>query len=79
MNIIPKKVSANIYWARLSKNDTQEGLARKMGKTQQWIHKIEKGIIEPDFKQLNQLSELLSIDTKDLLFNDLKIRKDNGL
>ena len=55
------QIGENLRILRILKNYSQEGLANKLGKTQNWLQKIEKGEIDIPLSCLTELSKELGI------------------
>jgi transcriptional regulator with XRE-family HTH domain len=64
--MINEKLGENIRIFRTIKGYSQEGLANKLGKSQNWLQKIEKGEIDISFSCLSIITNELGI-TLDLL------------
>lgn len=62
-----KKLAKIIRRTRRQKGLTQQELADKMGVTQPYVSKLEKGDCMPEFKTINRLAESLGIDKEMLL------------
>lgn len=65
--MIINKIGENIRLIRTLKGYSQEGLANKLGKSQNWIQKIEKGEIDVSIKNLEEISKELDIDIEQLI------------
>lgn len=59
--MINEKLGENIRIFRTIKGYSQEGLANKLGKTQNWLQKIEKGEIDIPLSCLTELSKELGV------------------
>lgn len=59
--MVNEKLGENIRIFRTIKGYSQEGLANKLGKSQNWLQKIEKGEIDIPLSCLTELSEELGI------------------
>ena len=59
--MINEKLGENIRIFRTIKGYSQEGLANKLGKTQNWLQKIEKGEIDILLSCLTELSKELGV------------------
>ena len=59
--MINEKLGENIRIFRTIKGYSQEGLAYKLGKTQNWLQKIEKGEIDIPLSCLTELSKELGV------------------
>jgi transcriptional regulator with XRE-family HTH domain len=55
------QIGENLRILRILKNYSQEGLANKLGKTQNWLQKIEKGEIDIPLSCLTELSRELEV------------------
>ena len=69
MELELEKIAKNVLIARTIKGYTQEGLASKIGMTQAWVQKVEKGDIDLSVSSINKLSEGLKIKAINLLFS----------
>jgi len=55
------QIGENLRILRILRNYSQEGLANKLGKTQNWLSKTEKGEIDIPLSCLTELSKELGI------------------
>jgi transcriptional regulator with XRE-family HTH domain len=55
------QIGENLRILRILRNYSQEGLANKLGKTQNWLSKIEKGEIDIPLSCLTELSKELGV------------------
>jgi transcriptional regulator with XRE-family HTH domain len=59
--MVNEKLGENLRILRILRNYSQEGLANKLGKTQNWLSKIEKGEIDIPLSYLTELSKELGV------------------
>ena len=59
--MVNEKLGENLRILRILRNYSQEGLANKLGKTQNWLQKIEKGEIDIPLSCLTELSKELGV------------------
>lgn len=71
------KIGVKIKQLRESKNYTRELIAEKMGISDRTYAKIENGERLPSFEELEKLSQIFAIDSKDLLYGTPKIIFEN--
>jgi transcriptional regulator with XRE-family HTH domain len=71
--MINEKLGENIRIFRTIKGYSQEGLANKLGKTQNWLQKIEKGEIDIPLSCLSLITNELGITLDLLLTFDPKL------
>ncbi|GAB1447741.1 MAG: helix-turn-helix domain-containing protein [Bacteroidetes bacterium] len=64
-----EKIGNNIRIARTIKGYSQEGLAKAIGKSQNWLQKVEKGELDISLTTLNELSKELNVQAEFLLFS----------
>ena len=76
--MINEKLGENIRIFRTIKGYSQEGLANKLGKTQNWLQKIEKGEIDIPLSCLTELSKELGVSVDLLLTFDPKLLLNNN-
>jgi transcriptional regulator with XRE-family HTH domain len=69
MKIDTEQIDKNILLARTIKGFSQEGLANKLGHSQQRLQKVEKAEIDLTFEQINRFSEALEVSPQFLLFS----------
>jgi transcriptional regulator with XRE-family HTH domain len=62
-----KLVGRNVKRARLARNLTQEVLAERTGRTQQYVSGLESGKRNPTVIVLFELSQVLGVSPADLL------------
>jgi transcriptional regulator with XRE-family HTH domain len=55
------QIGENLRILRILRNYSQEGLANKLGKTQNWLPKIEKGEIDIPLSCFTELSKELGV------------------
>jgi transcriptional regulator with XRE-family HTH domain len=55
------QIGENLRILRILRNYSQEGLANKLGKTQNWLSKTEKGEIDIPLSCLTELSKELGV------------------
>jgi transcriptional regulator with XRE-family HTH domain len=67
------KLGENLRILRTIKGYSQDGLANKIGKSQNWLQKIEKGEIDIPLSCLNDISKELGVTTDFIL--DLTLYK----
>lgn len=63
-------IGENIKIIRTSKGLTQKELAKKLGKTSQYVSKIEKNTSRPNISTLNAIANALDVPTSILLRPD---------
>ena len=81
------QIGENLRILRILRNYSQEGLANKLGKTQNWLSKTEKGEIDIPLSCLTELSKELGIsvdfiitfDKTQILNNEPIIEQDKTL
>lgn len=66
-------IGNKIIELRKKKNLTQEQLAEKLGVTRQTLSNWENNITSPDLNQASMLCQILKIDIRDLLDNNIEI------
>lgn len=76
--MINEKLGENIRIFRTIKGYSQEGLANKLSKTQNWLQKIEKGEIDIPLSCLTELSKELGVSEDLLLTFDPKLLLNNN-
>jgi transcriptional regulator with XRE-family HTH domain len=69
MELELEKIAKNILIARTIKGFTQEGLGSKIGMTQAWVQKVEKGEIDLSISSINKICKGLEIEPINLLFS----------
>lgn len=65
-------LNSNIKHLRIVNNETQEDLAKLLGKGYSAISNYEKGIRNPDFIDLYKIAEHYNISVDDLIKKDLR-------
>jgi transcriptional regulator with XRE-family HTH domain len=65
--MINSKLGENVKISRTIKGYSQQGLANKLGKTQNWLQKIEKGEIDIPLSCLTDISKELGVTPDYLL------------
>ena len=63
------KIKDNIRHYRIIKGVSQEFLAKKLGKSQNWISKLEKGEIRVNDEIINRIAWVLDLEKDMLLLN----------
>lgn len=66
-------IGNKIIELRKKNNLTQEQLAEKLGVTRQTLSNWENNITSPDLNQASMLCQILKIDIRDLLDNNIEI------
>lgn len=66
MGELRRKFGHRLQYLRKERNLTQEELAERMNLSVDFISNIERGINAPSFDNLEKLSEVLWMSTKDL-------------
>ncbi len=77
--MINEKLGENIRIFRTIKGYSQEGLANKLGKSQNWLQKIEKGEIDIPLSCLSLITNELGITLDLLLTFDPKLLLNNNI
>lgn len=62
------KIGENVRIARTIKGYSQEGLANKIGKSQNWLQKVEKGEIDLSVTCITELAKELELTPEQLIF-----------
>jgi transcriptional regulator with XRE-family HTH domain len=81
------QIGENLRILRILKNYSQEGLANKLSKTQNWLQKIEKGEIDIPLSCLTELSKelggsldfIITFDKTQILYKEPNIQQDKTL
>jgi transcriptional regulator with XRE-family HTH domain len=68
MELNNKQIGENIRIFRTLRGYSQHGLAAKIGKTQNWLHKIEKGELAITIDYINEIAKELDVDAQQLVF-----------
>jgi len=63
------KIGENIRIARTIRGYSQEGLANALGKSQNWLQKVEKGEIDLSVNNISAISNELGVQPEFLLFS----------
>ena len=69
---VRKLVGWNVQKFRLASGLTQEQLAKKTGRSQQYISRLERGTCNPTVVSLFELSQALKVTPVDLITPDQK-------
>lgn len=77
--MINEKLGENIRIFRTIKGYSQEGLDNKLGKSQNWLQKIEKGEIDIPLSCLSLITNELGITLDLLLTFDPKLLLNNNI
>lgn len=64
------KIGQNIKLIRLVRGYSQAGLARKLGKSQNWLQKTEKGEIDIGISQLAEIAFQLEVSPEYIITFD---------
>jgi transcriptional regulator with XRE-family HTH domain len=70
MKLSPELIGKNILIARTIKGYSQEGLAKSVNKSQNWLQKLEKGEADINLSCIKNLAEVLEVDAEAILLND---------
>lgn len=71
MELDLQKVGDNIRIARAIKGFSQEGLANSVGKSQNWMQKVEKGELDLTISAVEELAKSLGVPSSNLLYSSL--------
>jgi ribosome-binding protein aMBF1 (putative translation factor) len=63
-----EKIGENVRIARTIRGYSQEGLAAKIGKSQNWLQKVEKGEVDLTITCINELAKELELSPQQLIF-----------
>ncbi len=62
------RIGKNIRIARAIRGYSQGSLAKSVGKSQNWLQKVEKGEVEISVSCMRQLAEELNVDAQQMMF-----------
>lgn len=68
MKLDLKLIGENIRIARVVRNYSQDGLANKLGKSQNWLQKVEKGEVDLSINIIENIAQELNIPSSQLLY-----------
>ena len=70
MKLSPELIGKNIPIARTIKGYSQEGLAKSVNKSQNWLQKAEKGELDFTLSCINNLAVVLEVEPEWLILNE---------
>jgi transcriptional regulator with XRE-family HTH domain len=68
MKLDLKLIGNNVRIARAVRGYSQEGLANKIGKSQNWLQRVEKGEVDLCISAIEQIAQELNIPSSQLLY-----------